>query len=83
MIRLTNPLAYNGRIYPIDAEIALPEDFEGAILRAGNALRVVQDESAVDTGGNDPSEDEGQREDENQLENPEGQQDFELMLGRG
>lgn len=82
MVKLTNPLAYNGRIYPIDTEIALPEDFEDAILRAGNAVRVVRDEPAVNPEGKDPLKNKDQREDENQPENPEGQQDFELMLGR-
>lgn len=39
MIKLTNPLMHNGRMIPAGSVIALPEEFEQAVLAAGNGVK--------------------------------------------
>lgn len=40
MIRLTNPLIHDGRVCPAGEMIILDEEFERAIVAAGNAEQV-------------------------------------------
>ena len=77
MIRLTNPLIHDGRVCPAGEMIILDEEFERAIVAAGNAEQVGPSEAGAalpepEPDGETPEEREPQEESE----------DLEIRLGR-
>lgn len=74
MIRLTNPLLHDGRIIPAGDLVSLDDEFEQAIVDAGNAVPAEGEVPAPE-----PEED-PEHEEDGELPDPPG--DPEMRLGR-
>lgn len=77
MIRLTNPLVHDGRVCPAGEMITLDEEFERAIVAAGNAEQVGPSEVGAALPGPEPD---GETSEERELQ--EESEDLEIRLGR-
>ena len=77
MIRLTNPLIHDGRVFPAGEMITLYEEFERAIVAAGNAEQVGPSEAGAALPGPAPD---GETSEERELQ--EESEDLEIRLGR-